>query len=283
MKTIYPLYMKYLFSSGTVLLNGYVLSINAEDDTFYTDNNKSITCVYPAPGITGSAARTFQALSVKRTPVRSEDGTILNEIEVGLDNVDLAFKTEVMFGKYNNKRCKVILLFASKDSTVGLGTMDIHTGYLDEPKGDEHWITFQIRPYSIFERSFPNRVFQIGCNNTFCDATCGLTLSNFYVNTTLISESNGTTLVCSHGQAANYFIPGFALITSGAYNGVYRPILSNDSGSVICRIPFDFTIPNGTSIRIYKLCARNPSVCVNIFNNYDNYTGFPHVPKTPVL
>jgi hypothetical protein len=280
-KTILWQNLKYLFSSGYVLLHGYVLSINAADDTFYVNNNKNVTLTYPTGY--GAQERTFVALSVKRTPIRSEDGTILNEIEVGLDNVDLAFKNEMMLGKYNNRRCKVIMIFAQKESTVGLGYMDVHMGFLDEPKGDEHWATFQIRPFSIFDRAFPNRIFQVGCNWTFCDDNCGLSLSSFTTNTTVGTTSNGTTIVCSHGKAANYFTPGFVQITSGTYTGLYRPILSNDSSSVTLRIPFDFTIVAGTNIRIVKLCARNPAACINIFNNYDAYSGFPHCPKTPIL
>jgi hypothetical protein len=277
MKTIDAAYVKYLYMPGVVLMTGYVLSIDAVDDVFYVSNNMDITQYY------GGSTRTFTALSVKRTAIRSEDGTILNELEVGLDNVDLAFKNAVMLGKYNNKMCKVILIFGRKDSTTGLGYMGLHSGFLDEPKGDEHWVTFQVRPFSIFEREFPNRIFQVGCNWTFCDNNCGLSLPDFYVDTTLSAESDGTTLTCAHGQAANFFTPGFVLITSGTYTGLYRPILSNDSGTIVTRIPFDFVIPNGTSIRAHKLCARNPAACVNIFDNYDEYGGFPHCPKSPIL
>jgi uncharacterized phage protein (TIGR02218 family) len=276
-KTIDAANIKYLYMDGIALLTGYVLSISAEDDTFYIANNKNITLTY------NSVPKTFNALAIKRTPIRSEDGTILNEVEIGLDNVDLAFKNDVMLGKFNNRRCKVILVFAQKGSTSGLGYMTLYMGYLDEPKGDENWVTMQIRPFSIFEREFPNRIFQVGCNWTFCDNNCTLELSDYWVDTTLGSDSSGTTLVCAHGKAANYFTPGFVKITSGDYSGAYRPILSNDTSSVTCRIPFPYVISAGTSIRVQKLCARVPSACINTFNNYTNYGGFPHVPKSPII
>jgi uncharacterized phage protein (TIGR02218 family) len=280
MKDIYQGYIKYLFTPGLAVLNGYIFSIDAEDDRRYVANNVSINCRWP---YYNSGYQLFNPLSVKRTPLRSEDGTILNEIEIGLDNVDLAFKNEVMLGKYNNKKCKVVQIFAERKNQNALGFMSLHTGYLDEPKGDEHWITFQIRPFAIFEREFPNRIFQIGCNFNFCDNNCTLDFANYYVTTTVSSNSDGLTIACAHGRAANYFVPGFVYITSGTYAGLYRPIVANDTSSVTCRIPFDFAIPAGTGIRVHKLCARNPAACINTFANYSNYGGFPHCPKSPIL
>ena len=270
-------YVKYLFSPGIALLTGYAFSLNANYDTCFVANNKNVDCSYEG------STRTFYALSVKRTMIKSEEGTILNELEIGLDNVDLAFKNDVMLGKYNNKRCTIFLMFVQAKSTTALGYMNLFEGFVDEPKGDEHWVTFQIRPFSIFEREFPNRIFQVGCNWNFCDTNCTKTMSSFETSTTLSSESNGQSLVCSHGQAINYFVPGYAMITSGTYNGLYRPILSNDTTSVTLRVPFPFTIPNGTSIKVVKLCAKNPTACIDTFNNYPNYGGFPHTPKAPLL
>lgn len=276
-KDINANYVKYLFKPGIALLTGYAFSLNATYDACYVANNKNLTFTYE------SASRTFNALAIKRSMIKSEEGTILNELEIGLDNVDLAFKNDVMLGKYNNRRCVISLIFAEAKSSTALGYMNLFEGFVDEPKGDEHWITFQIRPFSIFEREFPNRIFQVGCNWTFCDPNCGLTMSTYETATTLSAESNGLNLVCSHGKTANYFVPGYVMITSGTYNGLYRPVLANDTSSITLRVPFPFTIPNGTSVKCVKMCSRNPTACITTFNNYTEYGGFPHVPKSPLL
>jgi hypothetical protein len=276
-KDISASYVKYLFQPGIALLTGYAFSLSANYDTCFVANNKNLTVIYE------SSNRTFTALSIKRSVIKSEEGTILNELDIGLDNVDLAFKNDVMLGRYNSKRCTISLIFAEKGATSALGYMNLYEGYVDEPKGDEQWINFQIRPFSIFEREFPNRIFQVGCNWTFGDNNCTKTLASYAVNTTLTAESNGTTLTCSHGQAVNYFLPGYVQITSGSYSGLYRPVLANDASSLTMRVPFPFTIPNGTSIKVQKLCYRTPAACINTFNNYVNYGGFPHVPKAPLL
>jgi uncharacterized phage protein (TIGR02218 family) len=264
--------LKYLYMGGKVILTGYKVSINAPDDTCYVANNKNITY-----------GDTYIALALKRNAIRSEDGTVLNEVEIGLDNVDLRFKENVMMGKYNNKRCKIVLLIVNPGGTVALTSLTIFDGFIDEPKGDEHWVSFQIRPFSILEREYPNRIFQTNCNWIFCDTNCKLNITNYRTDTTLTATSDGRILTCTHNKGADYFVPGFVQIRSGTYNGFYRPIQTNDYGTVTMRIPFPGVIVNGTSIRITKLCARDPASCINLFNNYDNFGGFPHCPKTPVL
>jgi hypothetical protein len=288
-KTIDPSYVKYLYMDGIALLSGYSLSISAADDTFFVANNVGVTLYY------NNGSRNFVPLAVKRGTIKSEDGTILNELEIGLDNADLAFKNDVMLGRYTNRKCKVLMIFAPKGvpgvltNVTALGYMHLFTGFLDEPKGDDHWVTFTLRPNAIFEREFPNRIFQVGCNWTFCDNNCAyqkfatMRLELFRYDGTLGSTSDGTTFVLSHGKASNYFVPGFVEILSGDYINFYRPVLANDANSVTCRIPFPALIPAGTSVRVQKLCARNPAACIKVFDNYVNYGGYPHVPKAPLI
>lgn len=266
--------IKWLYTPGIVVMTGYILSIDALDDTKFIANNKNMT---------DSQWGTLTALAIKRTTIRSEEGTILNELEIGLDNVDLAFRTNVMMGKYNNRKCRVVLFFANKGATSTVGRMPIFEGFIDEPKGDEHWVSFQIKPFNLLERQFPNRNFQQNCNWTFCSTNCGMSLGNFQTDTTLSADSDGRVLVMPHGKGGNYFCPGFVEIRSGTYNKYYRPVASNDGGSITMRVPFPSSLPAGTSVRAVKLCARNPDACINTFNNYINYGGFPHAPKNPVL
>jgi uncharacterized phage protein (TIGR02218 family) len=267
--------LKWLYTPGIVVMTAYMLSIDSLDDSCYVANNKNI--------YDSSYNKTFTALAIKRTTIRSEDGTILNELEIGLDNVDLAFRTNVMMGKYNNRRCRIVMLFAWPLASSSVGRMTIFEGFIDEPKGDEHWVTFQIKPFNLFEREYPNRIFQLGCNWTFCSTPCGLSISNYRTDTTLTAVSDGRVLTCTHGKANDYFTPGFVEIRSGTYNKYYRPIESNDGGTITMRVPFPTTLDVGISIRAVKLCARNPDACINTFNNYPNYGGFSHSPKSPVL
>jgi hypothetical protein len=266
--------LKYFFKSGVTILTGYKFSIDAPDDQLFIANTLQVG--------------TYQPLSIKRNPIRSEEGTILNELEIGLDYVDLSFKNDVMSGKYNNKKVKVYLVFPELHFTgeywiVG-SEMLLFSGYTDEPKGDEHWITISVKPFPYLDRLYPKRVYQSGCNWTFCNTvTCGLDIDDFTTTVNLSAQSDGATLTCSHGQAIDYYIPGFVLINNGALAGAVRPILNNTTGAVTVRVPFDDIIQSGVSVNIVKLCAKNYITCEDDFSNYSEYGGYPWVPKEPII
>ena len=265
-------YLKYFYQSGVTILTGYKFSLVTEDDTKFVANSEDIG--------------TYTALAVKRNAIRSEEGTILNELEIGLDHVDLTFKNDVMSGKYNNKKIKVYLVFAH-ENFAGNWLVDyemlLYTGYTDEPKGDEHWITISIKPFPYLNRQYPKRIYQSGCNWTFCGSSCGLSLSTYITNVNLSATSNGVILTCAHGEAVDYFIPGYVEIKNGALAGQVRPILQNDASTVTVRVPFDSSIPSGINVDVVKLCSKNYETCENDFSNYSEYGGYPWVPKEPLI
>jgi hypothetical protein len=263
--------LKYFFVSGVTALTGYDF-VFASGTEYYIANSVDVG--------------DYSALAIKRNPIRSEEGTILNELEIGLDEVDLGFKNQVMSGAFNNIKVNVYLIFpelSGSDWVVG-GSMLLFSGYTDEPKGDEHWITISLKPFPYLDRQYPKRIYQSGCNWTFCNSeTCGLDLSSYTTNVNLSAQSDGATLTCSHGQAVDHFIPGYVEIKNGALLGAVRPVLGNTTGAVIVRVPFDDVIASGVNVDIVKLCAKNYQTCENDFSNYSEYGGYPWVPKEPLM
>ena len=265
--------LKYLFKSGIILLTGYSFALDSGTQ-YFVANSVDVG--------------TYTALSIKRNPIRSEEGTILNELEIGLDHVDLTFKNDIMAGKYNNIPVSIYLIvpelhFTGERWIVG-ASMLLYRGFTDEPKGDEHWITLSVKPFPNLDQQYPKRIYQSGCNWTFGnDSTCGLELLDFLTNVNLSAQSDGITLTCSHGQAVDYFVPGYVEIKSGALTGQVRPVLLNTAGTVVMRIPFDDVISSGVNVDIVKLCAKNYQTCENDFSNYDRYGGYPFTPKEPII
>lgn len=269
-KYVDPALMPYFFKRHTKVLTGYKFSIYGTDDYKFITNSVDIG--------------TYTALSIKRGSIKTEEGTVLNELEIGLDNVNLEFKTMVMNGILDNKVCKVYLVFIADDLNTILGEHLVYIGSMDAPKGDEHWVTVSIKPFPIFERMFPRRTYQVNCNWRFCDNFCGLNLVNYQDTVTLTADSTGLVLAVSPTIAENYYTPGYAQITSGEFISSVRPILSNDTSSVTLRIPFFNTIPAGTTVLLQKLCAKNPITCDEDFNNFVlHFGGYPHMPSQPVL
>lgn len=225
---------------------------------------------------------TYTALAVKRTSIKSEEGTIINELEIGLDNVDLAFRQLIASGAFNRKRCVLKLVFVgfldSADNCVIL-----YDGYLDAPKGDDHWVTLTLKPFPIFERDYPRRLYQVGCNWTFCDTQCGLTLTDYQQSFTVAAGSTDITINFTGGSPdENSIFPGYITMTSGDLTGQVRPISYNSTSVLTLRIPLDGTPEVGDTFTTQKLCAKSQDAC-KIFNNYSNYGGFPFVPEEPVL
>lgn len=275
-KTIDAGDLKYLFKSGVTALTGYSFALDSGTQRFVANTTD-----------VRDGGTVYTALAIKRNPIRSEEGTILNELEIGLDHVDLTFKNDIMSGKYNGIEVSIYLIipelhFTGEYWTIA-ASMLLYRGYTDEPKGDEHWVTLSVKPFPYLDQQYPKRIYQAGCNWTFCGQSCGLDLSTYTTNVNLSSQSDGVTLTCSHGKAVDYFVPGYVEIKSGALTGQVRPVLLNTTGTVVVRIPFDDVIVSGVNVDIVKLCSKNHETCNDDFSNYDDYGGYPWVPKEPII
>lgn len=261
-----------LFTRPLTIAELYLESPYTTPSHYYVANNEDIVF----------GGTTYTALAAKRTSIKSEEGTIINELEVGLDNVDLAFRSLIASGAFNRKRCVLKLVFVgfltSADNYVIL-----YDGYLDAPKGDDHWVTLTLKPFPIFEREYPRRLFQVGCNFTFCDDQCGLTLTDYDMQLTVAAGSTDVLINFTGGTPdEDYFSPGYILMTSGDLDTQNRPIASNTTSSITLRIPLESAPEVGDTFTAQKLCSKSTDSCIG-FNNYLNYGGFPSVPLEPVL
>lgn len=240
----------------------------------YVANNQNIT-------FGGSL---YTALSAKRTSIKTEEGTVLNDLEVGLDNVDLEFQTLIASGAFNRKRCVLKLVFDGF-LTNSANFITLFDGYLDAPKGDDHWCTLTIKPFPLFDREYPRRLFQVGCNWTFGSDECTFDLNNAAFSGTILAGTTAQVIVFDEifVPADNSYIPGYVYFTSGALIGQVRPIVSNTGKSITMRISFSDIPTIGSAFVAQRLCGKDQINCQNDFNNNLNFGGYPTVPKEPVL
>ena len=228
---------------------------------------------------------TYVAIAAKRSSIKSEEGTVLQEITVQLDNIDLEFRSLVASGMFNRKRVDIKIVFDGYLSNPANYIM-LYSGFLDAPSGDNRWVTLTVKPFPIFERDYPRRLFQVMCNWSFCDSQCTLSLDSFYQTGTIQAGSSDYVINWTDGdagRAADYFVPGYMLITSGTLDGEVRPITASNTSQITLRVALSQEPSVGTTFRVQKLCAKNVSACKDTFNNYLNYGGFPHVPMEPKL
>ena len=229
------------------------------------------------------AGNTYSALGIKRNSIKNEQGTVLNELEIGLDNVDLSYKNLISSGAFNKKRCVVKLIFNGYLSSSSNYIL-MYDGYLDAPKGDDHWVTMTLKPLPYLEQEYPRRIFQVGCNWMFGSDSCGVNKTSYSFTNTIASGSTISTIILGteeSGQEDNYLVPGYVVITSGDLEGQVRPVASSSSTTIVLRVPFSELPATGVSITCQKLCAKTVSYCKDKYNNYLRYGGFPQSPSPP--
>ena len=269
--------MYRLYSEPITLIELYLTSPYTSISHYYCANNQDISF----------GGNTYTAIAAKRSSIKSEEGTVLQEITVQMDNIDLEFKALIASGMLNRKRVDLQLVFNNFLSNPA-NYITLFSGYLDAPSGDNRWVNLLIKPFPIFDREYPRRLFQVQCNWAFCDTQCGLTLSNYAINTTIAGGTGSVYInVPTMGIADGYFLPGYLLMTSGDLLGQVRPILWNGSigggiDQIQLRVSLEGTPEVGNTVTFQKLCSKNATAC-QAFSNYINYGGFPHVPIKPVI
>lgn len=263
-----------LYSEPIQIVDLYLTAPYTSPSHFYCVNNQNISF----------AGHTYTAIAAKRSAIKSEEGTILQEITVQLDNIDLEFRTLIASGMLNRKRCDLKIVFNGFLSSSSNYIM-LYSGFLDSPSGDNRWASLVIKPFPIFEREYPRRLFQVMCNWLFCSTQCGLTLSNYNASGTIAAGSTISTISWTdpYGRAADYYVPGYIVMTSGSLSGEAKPTSVTSSSYIGLRVALSNTPAVGDTFVIQKLCSKNVTACKDTFSNYLNYGGFPHVPLEPTL
>lgn len=200
-----------LFSSPLTIYDFYLESPYAAPSHRYAAYIRDITF----------AGNLYTALAIKRSPIKSEEGTIINEIDIGLDNVDLEFRTLVASGAFNKKRCIIKLIFANQLDNANKSVV-LFDGYLDAPSGDDHWVSMKVQPLNVLDREYPKRIFQVGCNAVFGDDDCGMDLTDF-VFTLTASAACSSTVINFDDSTVDYFVT--LPFTSG---GTYEPQVDDE-------------------------------------------------------
>ena len=96
-----------------------------------------------------------------------------------------------------------------------------------------------LKPFPTFEREYPRRIYQIGCNWTFCDSYCGLTITDYDYTRIVDTGSTRSRIIFTVpiSLADDKLVPGYLEMTSGDAEGQVRPIRSSIADYVDLRIP----------------------------------------------
>lgn len=160
------------------------------------------------------------------------------------------------------------------------GTVIMFSGLVADINVGRSLATFIINSYmDLLTRQFPRNLYQAGCVNTLYDASCALNPATFAVNGTATGAGAKTVTTASGLGAAGYLDLGKIVMTSGANNGLARPIRTWDgAGTIILGAPFPTLPAAGDTFTVYPGCDKTKTMCVAKFNNFVNFRGFPDVP-----
>jgi uncharacterized phage protein (TIGR02218 family) len=139
-----------------------------------------------------------------------------------------------------------------------------------------------------FLNNIPSKMITAKCQNVFCDNVCGLTISDYTKNETVLgSESNGTRILTTYVEGiapADYFNSGRLIC-----NNEIRYIRKGDTvlykGVIQNRIDVNFPIVvyPGKSIKLIAGCDKLLATCKAKYDNQENFIGFPYVPTTKTI
>lgn len=119
--------------------------------------------------------------------------------------------------------------------------------------------------------------YQKSCTRTLYGVGCNVTRTDFMVEGDLTQVSSTVVqLVGADAKEANWFAGGY-LEYINTDNGVveYRPIESSSGLNLNLMLPVVNLAATG---KAYAGCGRSFTICVNKFNNGDNYGGVPTLP-----
>jgi uncharacterized phage protein (TIGR02218 family) len=108
---------------------------------------------------------------------------------------------------------------------------------------------------------------------------CGANRTALTSNGTVSAGGNTRTFPTSMNQANNYFDMGVIRFTSGNNIDSSRTIKSYSAGNVTLIYPLLNEPQANDAFQIYPGCNRTRTACNDVFNNSNNFRGFPYIPS----
>lgn len=146
-------------------------------------------------------------------------------------------------------------------------------------------LTFGIK-YFYFNGEIPTRNFGTSCSFLFCDSNCGIMHSTYEyeLQNPVFTDTTKLSIVCDNlpiNLLAEYYTIGHIETDRGESAYISKINYDADLDKTIINlgtpILFDYT-----TLTIFAGCDKSLQACTNIFNNINNFGGFPFIPyKNP--
>ena len=206
------------------------------------------------------------------------------EIEAILDDSSIT-EEDLKLGRFN--AAKVTIFLVNYEDTASGERVILKSGTLGDIKvRDSDIYSAEIRSLAETLQNRVGRLYLPHCNaKRLGDVRCKVSLTGRSFNLT-VSASSGRQ-VFEHDTSvlpAEYFRNGVLTWTGGDNNGfefeVKQYVLLNGGaqGQFTLQVPTGKLIQVGDTFTAFQGCDRLLATCRDVFNNVDNFRGFPHLP-----
>lgn len=221
---------------------------------------------------------TYQAGTIEKKEVNKESDLSLAELEITfpassefIQYVSYSVITSVFVDiyLYSEEEDYTFLDFSGKMKKVLVTSQNMAV------------ITLQEENLNI---KLPLFTIQAGCNHMLVDSYCGLTKNDYKSTKTIIDMTSEITLeIDLSGESATYYVGGILEFTDtdGLLHVRFITEVSVDILKIHSRIP---GLKKTDNVDLYPGCNKTASECRDKFNNFENFLGFPYVPrKDPII
>lgn len=155
-------------------------------------------------------------------------------------------------------------------------------GDVSDTRVDEATINLRCTTLDFLNFELPKRELQVACNWQLYGSFCSVDIDSFSITTTGGLDTTTPDKLASSSflvGTTQYLRGGFVVGLSGNNNELIRHITNHQASQISVLPPFPFDFETDVNVRVAPGCDHSTSDCANIFNNLDNYGGFPFIPN----
>lgn len=197
-----------------------------------------------------------------------------------------SIKAQIHNGLFDGAKFALRSLFMQTPGVVGdLGDVALFDGKVAgiDLIGSMATITIKGRSNDL-DQYAPHNIYQIGCNNAFCDADCTLARATFTASYVVGASPTNLFIPWASvpGSPTNY-IHGTLVMTSGAASGARRTIEDADSSGLTLAYPLYATPAAADTFTAFEGCDKSfdsgsGRSCTDR-SNTQNYDGYEFIPE----
>lgn len=164
---------------------------------------------------------------------------------------------------------------------TSLGTPLMFGGRVSSVKISAKGAEISVKGHNLLMQQYaPANVYSYSCIHSLYGKGCNLNASDFTFSNSIGSPSNSIKIAWGSGTPPNVdaFSLGYVTMTGGVALGQTRTILKSDTTGITLAYPLYQSPSPGDAFTVTRGCDKKKSTCEDVFENVQNFRGFPFIP-----